>query len=257
MTIYLDVVMLLNFLVDFLLIVGTDRLTGYSPRWGRALFAAGVGGVYGGACLLPGFHFLGNLLWRLVSLGVMAWIAFGFSKNALRKTAVFILLSMALGGIAVGFGRGGAWSLVASAVGVCLLCTAGFRRRVGSVSYIPVELSYAGKRMQITALQDTGNMLRDPVTGKPVLVVDCQIAQRLTGLTQQQLRFPAQSFANAQLPGLRLIPYHAVGQPAGLMLAVRMNDVKIGSWKGSSLVAFAPDGLSGEGTYQALIGGAA
>ena len=110
--------------------------------------------------------------------------------------------------------------------------------------------------MRMTALQDTGNTLCDPVTGRPVLVVGVEIAQQLTGLTQQQLRCPVEAIAEAPLPGLRLIPYRAVGQPSGLLLALRLQDVRIGNWKGSSLVAFAPDGLSREGAYQALTGGA-
>ena len=41
----------------------------------------------------------------------------------------------------------------------------------------------------------------------------------------------------------------------GRLLAMRLQQVRIGSWKGSCLVAFAPDGLSRDGAYQALTGG--
>ena len=257
MTVYIDVVALINFLVDFLLLLGTNRLCGYPPGWGRAALAAGAGGIYGGLCLLPEFHFLGNTLWRIVSLTGISLVAFGFSKSALRRGVVFSLLSMALGGIALGIGGGGFWALVASAAAISIMCMVGFREKIGSVSYVTVELSYEGKRMKLTALQDTGNALRDPVTGRAVLVVGADVARELTGLTYQQLRSPINTITQAPLPGLRLIPYHTVGQPAGLLLALRLQNVKIGNWTGSSLVAFAPDGLSREGAYQALTGGAA
>ena len=257
MTVYIDVVALINFLVDFLLLLGTNRLCGYPPGWGRAALAAGAGGIYGGLCLLPEFHFLGNTLWRIVSLTGISLVAFGFSKSALRRGVVFSLLSMALGGIALGIGGGGFWALVASAAAISIMCMVGFREKIGSVSYVTVELSYEGKRMKLTALQDTGNALRDPVTGRTVLVVGADVARELTGLTYQQLRSPINTITQAPLPGLRLIPYHTVGQPAGLLLALRLQNVKIGNWTGSSLVAFAPDGLSREGAYQALTGGAA
>ena len=51
MEVYLDVLMLLNFMVDLLLMVGTNRLSGHSPGCKRALPAAAMGGIYGGACL--------------------------------------------------------------------------------------------------------------------------------------------------------------------------------------------------------------
>lgn len=257
MTVYADLVMLLNFLVDYLLLVGTNRLCGFPTGWRSAALAAAIGGVYSGLCLFPGLSFLGNILWRLVCLAAMCIVAFGMTKNALRRGTVFLLLSMALGGVAVLINREGVWSLLLASLGVCVMCLVGFRDRVGGVSYIPVELHYGGKRVLLTALQDTGNTLVDPVTGRPVLVVDAQTAQQLTGLSRQQLRSPVDSIASAPLPGLRLIPYHGVGQTGGMLLAVRMQDVRIGKWRGSSLVAFAPEGLSREGAYQALTGGAA
>jgi len=118
-----------------------------------------------------------------------------------------------------------------------------------------VELSYGDKRVQLTALRDTGNTLRDPVTGRQVLVVDASTAGKLTGLSVQQLKKPVESVT--ALPGLRLIPYRAVGQAGGLLLALKIPQAKIGSWQGSALVAFAPEGLGSDGTYQALTGGAA
>ncbi len=257
MTVYLDVVVLLNFLVDYFLLVGTNRLFGYPPGWGRCAMAAAVGGLYAGACLVPGFHFLGNILWLFVSLGIMCWIAFGFHINALQRSMVFLLLSMALGGMAVGIGNGGFGSLIAAAVGVSMMCVLGFRERPGSVSYVPVDITYQGKRVRLTALRDTGNTLRDPVTGRSVLIVGADVAQTLTGLTRQQLQTPVSTMTQSRLSGLRLVPYRAVGKENGLLLALRMQDVKIGNWKGSSLVAFAPEGFSKDGNYQALTGGAA
>ena len=94
MVIYADVVMLLNFAVDFLLLLGTNRLTGYPPTLKRLSLAATLGGLYGGMCILPGFAFLGNTAWRLVFLGLMALIAFGCNESALRRGVLFVFLSM-------------------------------------------------------------------------------------------------------------------------------------------------------------------
>ena len=242
--------------MDLLLLMGTNRLCGFPPFPRRAAVAALLGGVHAGACFLPGFGFLCNNLWRVVCLGLICWIAFGLSKSAMRRAAVYVLLTMALGGITTGIGNGGAWSLVASAGLLFLFCAFGFRDRPGSVTYVPVELRYGEKHLRLLALQDTGNTLRDPVTGRPVLVVDAQTANNLTGLSHQQLSCPLDAMKQLTLPGLRLVPYHSVGQDTGLLLALQLQDVTIGKWRGSSLVAFAPGGLSREGAYQALTGGA-
>ena len=257
MIVYLDAVALLNFLVDYLLLLSTNRLCGYPPGWRRSGLAAALGGIYGATCMVPGFSFLGNTLWRFICLGLMGWIAFGTCRSALRRTVIFVLLCMALGGIAQGLGAGGFASVIASAAALFGMCILGFRNAPGSVSYVPVELCYAGKKLRLTALCDTGNTLTDPVTGRPVLVVGAEVARQLTGLTEQQLRSPVNAVSQSTVPGLRLIPYRSVGQPSGMLLALRFQNVRIGKWQGSSLVAFAPERLCEDGQYQALTGGAA
>ena len=253
MTVYLDVVMVLNFLVDVLLLLGAGRLCGIKTKGKRAVLASAVGGIYAGICLLPGFFFLGNLFWRLVFLLIMVAIAYGFNKSALRRGTVFIFLSLALGGAAYGMGNGGFVGLICAGGIVFLLCGFGLQKPVGSAAYLPVELTHNGKQMSVTALQDTGNTLRDPVTGTSVLVVGPDVAQKLVGLTPGQLANPVESMG--LLPGLRLIPYRTVGNPTGLLLGLKLQKVKIGQKEGSILVAFAPERIGADGTYQALTGG--
>lgn len=256
MEIYLDLVVLLNFLVDFLLLLGTNRLSGFPLSVRRAAAAAALGGLYSGVCMLPGFRFLGGILWRMVSLAGMAVIAFGCNRSALKRGGVFVLLSMALGGIAVSFGRGNFLTLVLAAGGVWLLCRIAFGGSVGGRQYVPVEITYGGNSVSLTALRDSGNTLRDPITGEQVLVISGDAAQRLTGLSENQLRTPLETLALRPVPGLRLIPFQAVGQAGGMLLAMRFENVKIGSRTQSTIVAFAAEGLGSGEMYQALAGGA-
>jgi len=253
--VYLDLVVILNFMVDFLLLLGTNQLSGFPLSAKRCALAASVGALYGGACMLPGFRFLRGLLWRVVSLAGMGVLAFGLDRSAVRRAGVFLLLSMALGGIALNLGRGGVPGLLLAAGAVWLLCRMSFDSTVGAREYIPITLRYGANTASIVALRDSGNTLRDPITGEQVLVVAGSVGQRLTGLTQSQLRAPLETLAQHPLPGLRLIPYRAVGQSCGMLLAMRMEDVKIGPRTRSAVVAFAPEGLGRGEIYQALTGG--
>lgn len=254
--VYVDLVVILNFLVDFLLLLGTNRLSGFQAQPGRAALAAALGGLYGGACLLPGSRFLGNLLWRLVCLGLMAVIAFGWNRSALKRGGVFLLLSMALGGLALSFGRGDFPTLVLAAGAVWLLCRTSFGDTVGSREYVPLEITYGGNCLRLTALRDSGNTLRDPITGEQVLVLSADAAGKLLGLTEEQLRSPLETLARRPVPGLRLIPYRAVGTAGGFLLGLRFENVKIGSRRQSVIGAFAPEAIGRGEVYQALAGGA-
>lgn len=255
MTVYVDGVMGLNFMVDFLLLVGTNRLAGHPTELRRIFPAAVLGGIYGGMCMVPGFRFLGSILWRLVSLGLMGVIAFGFHRGVIRRVMLFVLLSMALGGIAMGLGTGGFLTLILAAVALSLLCTLGFQGKLGMVC-VPLELSHKGKRIKLTALRDTGNTLRDPVTGEAVLIVGSEAAMQLLGMTKQEVASPVETLASGKYSGLRLIPYRAVGQSSGMLIAMRLDEVKLGGVRTNTMVAFTAEGLSGAEEYQALAGGA-
>lgn len=255
MKINLDLLMLVNFLVDFLLLLGTDRLSGFPCNGKRAAAAAALGALYSGACLLPGFRFLGNLLWRLVCMGLMTGIAFGWNRGTLRRSGVFVLLSMALGGLAMSLERQNMITLAVSAGVIWMLCGIGFGGRIGGRDYVPLEIRYRGNTVKLLALRDSGNTLRDPVTQQQVLVISRDAARRLTGLSDEQLACPLQTMLHRSLPGLRLIPYRAVGQSGGMLLAMRFDDVKIGSRRQSAVVAFDTGGLGSGDVYQALTGG--
>lgn len=250
MEVYLDLVVILNFLVDFLLLLGTNKLSGFPAGPRRCAGAALLGAVYSGACFLRGFRFLGSSLWRLVSLGLMALIAFGWDRSALKRGGVFVLLSMALGGIAVSFGRGDFTAIVLGAGVMWLLCRFSFGERIGGREYVPLELEYEGRTASLIALRDTGNTLRDPITGEQVLIIGGDAAQKLTGLNPGQIRLPLETLARRPIPGLRLIPYRAVGQGGSMLLALKLK-VKLDGKPQSAVVALAPDGLGGS-LYQAL-----
>ena len=255
MQVYVDLVAILNFLVDYLLILGTNRLSGFPPGYRRSAMAAVLGGAYGGACLLPGFAFLGNILWRIVSLSLIAITAFGCNRSTVQRGGIFLLLSMALGGIAIGMGQGSIWMLLLSGLLMLLLCQVSFRGSAGQREYIPVTLRWKEREMTVIALRDTGNTLHDPLTGEQVLVAGADVAMKLLDMTEHQLKYPLETLASGAFAGLRLIPYHAVGRPGGMLLAVRFADAQIGSKSAQPLVAFAPDVIARGETYQMLTGG--
>lgn len=253
---YVEVVGLLNFLVDLLLILGTNRLAGHPPGVKRAILPALLGGVHAGACLLPGFHFLGSGLWRGVAMCMMAWCAFGTERSGLRRGMLFVLLMLALNGAAMFLGSGGVGSLLLAAVAIGVLCLWGFRGNTVGCGFVPVELKHGETVFNLTALRDTGNTLTDPITGEGVLVAGADVGKKLFGLTAQQLSAPAETLAAGLAPGMRLIPYRTVGQQGAMMLAARLRDVKVGSWRGNALVAFAPECFGKTDGYQMLVGGA-
>ena len=146
------------------------------------------------------------------------------------------------------------WRCMA-AICVCFLCAVSFDTPVGQREYVNITLSSQGRSASIIALRDTGNSLTDPVTGEAVLVISGTVAQKLTGLSQAQLKSPMSTIAERPISGLRLIPYRSVGNPGGMMLAMRFDNCSFDGKVRPTLVAFAPEGLGRGEVYQALTGG--
>lgn len=249
MTDYLSVFGI-GWLVDFLLIMAVRQLYPGRGTWLRAGLAAVLGGGCCALSMLPWLDPATTGVISVITAMATAFAAFGFSGKEAGRCAVFLLLRLTLGGLTLPGGLLRPWTLLMASGLLLVLCCLGLPGTDGIL--IPVELNYGTNSMRITALRDTGNTLRDPVTGRPVLVLGADAAQKLTGLSPQQLRTPVDSIS--VLPGLRLIPYRAICG-SGLLLALRVQDLRIGDWCGSGLVAFAPEVLSAEGKFQALTGG--
>ncbi len=242
----------LRFFVNLLLVFGTNRLLGSQTSVGRSVAGAALSGVHATMCLLQGLSFLGGFVWSSIFLLLSGIIAFGMNRPWATRCGIYFLLNMSLSWITAGTG-GGLWMPLFGAFAIYFLCSVAFHEKQNNRTLLPVELHFSGRSIQIWALRDTGNQLRDPVTGQSVLIVGPKAAGKLTGLTQSQLEHPVETMGT--IPGLRLIPYQTVGQSNGLLLGLKLPNSKIGSWRGSSLVAFAPQGLGENQAYQALTGG--
>lgn len=236
------VVMLVVLVVDVLLLFASEKLLGGQMKLLRIFAGASAGALFAALSMAPGFAFLDHLLWRLCGLTLTGLLAFGFSRKGIRKLLLFTLLHLSLGGIA----ESRLTSMLLGAAGIGFACLVLGKRQ----NLVPVVLSYGGQTLRFTALRDTGNTLRDPVTGRSVLVVGADVAEKLTGLTAAALRDPVETMG--QLPGLRLIPYKCVGN-SGFLLALYIPEAKIGERQGSAIVALSPN-LFGS-NYQALTGG--
>ena len=184
--VYLDRVFLLNSVVDYLLFLCAARLCGFPLHRRRLIFCAVLGGVYAAAVFISELAFLAHPAIRLAIGGLLALAAF----RRFRPVLTFFLLSAALAGtlLALGLAFGSvaglaqrlyyadvSWQaliLVSILFYVLLRLFAGQAARHGGGELLQIKVSVGGRIQTVTALHDTGNTLRDPVTGCPALVME-------------------------------------------------------------------------------------
>lgn len=279
--IYIDSLFLLNFVVDYLLLLCAGRLAGEVLHRGRLALGAALGAAYAAAVFFPGMGFLLHPLCKLSAAVLSLLAGYGGSRRLLRVTLVFFAVSAAFGGgifaLELLGGRGltlkngifySAMDLkliLLSAAGCYVLITLVLQR---SARHTPRELAPAvltleGKRVALTALVDTGNTLTDPVSGRPAMVAEGESVRDLFPKDRQpasrDLLDPAGGLTRLGTgewrSRFRLLPYRAVGVERGLLLAVRADSLELdGQGRGPVLVALSPTAVSDGGGYRALIG---
>lgn len=281
--VYIDALFLLNFVVDYLLLLCAGRLAGEVLHRGRLALGAALAGAYAAAVFLPGMGFLLHPLCKLAAAVLALLIGYGGSRRLLRVTLVFFAVSAAFAGGILALellgGRGltlenGVFSsamdlrlILLSAAGCYVVITLLFQRSARHTAarqeLVPAVLTLDGRRVALTALVDTGNTLTDPATGRPVMVVE---GEKVAGLfpsgqapDEADLRDPVAALERLSQAGFlgrcRLLPYQAVGVECGMLLSLRLDGARVGREDyGTLLVALSPNRLSDGGGYSALIG---
>ena len=255
MVIYLDLVILLNFVVDLLLLTATAKLSGFPVRLPAILMASGIGSVYAAVCtLLPTAGLSSAPVWCGV-LFAMCGICFGWKGSALRCAALFLLLSFALCGLTMSFSRSNIGAILLPAAAMVGACYLVLPHGCGAQQLVHVTLRNGQQQRSFFALRDTGNTLKDPLTGRSVMVLGAALSQQLTGFSRHILSDPVAAMAEGKITGLRLIPYRSVGQPNGMLLCAKMDELRINGEISDMLVAFAAEDIGKNAGYEALTGG--
>lgn len=273
--VYIDLLFLLNLIANYLLMLAAGRMAGAAlTRW-RIGLGAGLGALYAALVFLPGQVWLARWPCKLAVGVLMTLIAYGGERHLLRVTVLFFGASAALAGAVLGLELLGNVSLTLEH-GVfytpldirllllmfvaCYFVLSLFFRRVGQHGgeLVQLKIVLEGGTVNMAALRDTGHSLTDPVTNRPVVVVDGQILTRILPDWADPAD-PIHSLERCHAAGsrqARLVPYRAVGVECGMLLALRAKQVAAdGKPLGQLLVALSPTPVSDGGGYQALIGG--
>lgn len=233
-------------LCSLCLLYALGRAAGLSQRHPLRLAATALIAALG--CLAAAWSGIGWLRALLIAplLALAPGAAWpGIPRRLRRQLALWHgLLGLALAGWMRLVVSLGAWQGIVVPLGCGMLCAVTpLLRRAEHPRCVTTEIRFGGRRLTLTALIDSGNLLRDPITQLPVIVISRRAAARLTMLP------PPGRIA----PGMRLISVRTVAGSA-LMAVFRPGAVFLeegGAWRAvNAMVGLSPDGYEG---FQALV----
>ena len=194
--IYADVVFLMNFCMDFLALFAAGKILGLKLSVGRLSLSSAIGALY---CIFTFMYdadkiFVPEMIINIAVSVLMCFIAFKID-SLLKFTKIFLIFYSACfmlgGGIeALSYLSGlvrteaadGAVVSGAPPVQVIVLlaviCTfviifAGslFKRR-SEIKETKIIIGFLGKEVTVNAIVDSGNLLYDPISSLPVIIVN-------------------------------------------------------------------------------------
>jgi len=221
---YIDVFFLVNFMMDYILLSLVQKMLKCTATHGSIC----IGAVAGALCtcvimIIPGMNtlvkfilFHGAVSILMIKIG----LKIGWNKTFLRAYILLYINAFLVGGIMGVFQQ---YVRIASLFFVFAI--AGYSLSLGiwnlltylaerNVRRCKVRLIKGDQECMLEALLDTGNRLRDKMTGKPVSIISSETAKKL-GISDMEDRNKESR--------VWYIPYHSIGKAEGVMPAVMLD----------------------------------
>ncbi len=230
MTVYAEYLFLENFTAGLILLYLTARLSGTGSGILRLTAGAVISGMSGFLLFLP-LNSMEAVFLRAAAAAAICAAALG-TDRLLKKTALFFVLSFLTGGAAMAFflwqqipvlAGNGVMYLDAMTYPALILCGAPSlalafwfvklvrRKRRTDWTYGTAEVELDGRSAALKACVDSGNSLTEPISGRPVILVDKAGKGKLPFLKED---YPQRYAA---------VPYRAVGVEQGMLEGLRID----------------------------------
>ena len=291
MTVYLDIVFLENICMNYIILFATSYIAKINVKQIRIILSAILGSVYATFAYMYQNSLFSNVIVKILLSIVMITVGFNQKslKQLLKQIVLFYLVSFVFGGCAIFLLyfikpqniiiRNGVYvgkypikiALLGAIVGFVITQIAFkfMKTRITRKNIISkIVIYFNQKKLCINALLDTGNMLKDPLSNTPVIVVQKDV---LYGLFPDLILDNLQKIMNSEysnnilkinsniISKIRIIPFSSLGKQNGILLGVKVDKLHIileDTEKEISdvIVAIYDKKFASRGEYAALVG---
>lgn len=276
--IYVDILLLINLLINFLLLSAAELLMRSPARKWRILLSSTIGAVYSLIILVPELNAVLSVFLRIACFTAMLFTAFSIHtfREFLRAGGSFLAVNFAFAGImlavwlifkpdgmmykngAVYFDIGAVTLILTSVVCylVVKLISYLLRRNAPDSHIVDLSIVYGNADISCIALLDTGSALKEPFSSYPAIVCEYSLLEPLLDDGTKAL-MTNRSDDNEANPSLRFISFKSVGG-SGLLPAVRAQNVILKlnghSYSADKVYLAVYNGTLSGGEYRALVG---
>lgn len=248
MTIYLDVVLIENILMNYIILFTTGFIQKMQMRQIRIIISSIFGGVYAILVYLNVIPIYSNIFMKILLSVIMIYIAFNPQniKKMLKTILLFYLTSFVMGGCALALlyiinPKGikvengvlvGTYpmkiTIIAGVIGFVIVQVAFYinKRQLNKKDMFAIlEISINKRKAEMKAYIDSGNMLKEPITKLPVIIVEKEKVENLVNIDLEKVLGGDEE--NIEKTKFRIIPFNSIGQQNGMLIGVKSDFVKV------------------------------
>lgn len=259
MTIYIDVVFLENLLMNSIILVASGIILKKKIKWIRTILASSLGAIYTIIGYISVLEIYSNLILKVILSILIIYIAFNPQtvKQLWKELLIFYLTSFVFGGVAFALiyvvkpqdilmknglflGTYPLKTVLLAAIVAFIIIIAAFAIVKTKFSkkdmFCDVEVELNNKIIKTRAMIDTGNLLKEPITNTPVIVLEhtllyeCvpkEILDNLESILGGELVKIPEEVRNEYISKLKLIPFASLGKQNGMLVGIKADSLKI------------------------------
>ena len=291
MTIYIDIIIVENLIMNYIILYATGLISKSKISHLRIFLASIIGALYAVAEYIFKLNIYSNILVKIILSVIIVFIAFNPQdvKKMCKQLILFYLTTFTFGGVAtyliyvlkpqnIIIKNGmyvGTYVLKVIFIGailgtVILIISFKFaKNKITKKDMIcKVKIKLNEKEITLDTMVDTGNMLKEPLTGNPVVVVEKTslygvIPKEILNNTELILggdfeKVP-ENIRNEYISKLKIIPFSSLGKQNGMLIGIKPEKLEVISEQGTeeknnAIIGIYNKSLTKRGEYEALIG---
>lgn len=291
MTIYIDIIFLENIIMNSIILYATSIIIKQKTKFFRIIISSGIGAIYSIALYLTNLKIYTSIISKIILSIIMIYIAFKPSnfKNVFKQVVIFYLTSFIFGGVALNLInnfnsdkisiKNGIYTgedvfkvIILGAIFALIIVKISIKiiknKLIPKDMYCKIKMKINEKTVETKAMIDTGNLVKEPITNIPVVIVESsllngiipkEILDNLENILCGNLSNISLEIQNEYFTKLRCIPFSSLGKENGMLVGIKIPEIlvqKDDEEKKTSniIIGLYNKTLTKRGEYRALVG---
>lgn len=290
MTIYIDVIIVENLIMNYIILYATGTISKAKISYLRIFCSSLIGAIYAITEYTFKLNIYSNVIIKTILSVIIIYVAFNPQniKKMCKQLIIFYVTTFTFGGIAtyliyvlkpqnIIIKNGmyvGTYVLkvifIGAIIGTIILFIA-FKQVKNKITkkdmICKIKIKINGKEKTLDAMVDTGNMLKEPITETPVAVVERtslydllpkEILNNTESILGGDFQNIPEDIKREYIPKLKIIPFASLGKQNGMLVGIKPEKIEIINEQTeenkNAIIGIYNKSLTKKGEYNALIG---